>query len=110
MRRMGKQLREVWLKIRVKKVVMYEGVSVKMLLDSSVIDMFMDMAFAQKNRFIMERLNNPLMVRNINGTINIRECHKLHLDLSLSILHRFLQYKKQSKSLENNFLVIPVTI
>ena len=42
MRRMFKILKEVWLDIRVKKVDTYEGITVKVLLDSGTTEMFMD--------------------------------------------------------------------
>ena len=41
-RRMFKMLREVWLDIRVKKVDIYKGIIVKVLLDSGATEMFMD--------------------------------------------------------------------
>ena len=42
MRRIFKILREVWLDIRVEKVDMYEGVTVKVLLDSGTTGIFID--------------------------------------------------------------------
>jgi len=48
---MFKMLREVWLNIGVEKVNIYEGVTVKVLLDSGTIEMFMDRKIAAKYRF-----------------------------------------------------------
>ena len=45
-RRTFKMLREVWLNIRVKKIDMHKGITVKALLDSSTIGMFMDRKMA----------------------------------------------------------------
>jgi len=42
MRRMFKILKEVWLNIEVEKVDIYEGVTVKALLDSSMTGMFIN--------------------------------------------------------------------
>ena len=39
---MFKILKEVWLDIRVKKVDIYKGIIVKVLLDSGATEMFMD--------------------------------------------------------------------
>jgi len=39
-------LREVWLNIRVKKIDMHKGITVKALLDSSIIGMFIDRKIA----------------------------------------------------------------
>jgi len=41
-RRIFKMLREIWLNIGVEKVDIHEGVTVKVLLDSGVTEMFID--------------------------------------------------------------------
>ena len=63
-------LREVWLKIGLEKLENYEGVAVKVLLDSRVTGLFMDMTFAKEKGFKMEKLKKPLLVRNVDGTVN----------------------------------------
>jgi len=63
-------LREVWLNIRIEKIDIYEGVTVKALLDSSTIEMFMDKRTVAKYGFILQKLERPIMVRNIDGTNN----------------------------------------
>ena len=50
-RRMFKMLREVQLNIRIKKIDMYKGITVKVLLDSSTTGMFMDRKMAARNGF-----------------------------------------------------------
>jgi len=42
-------LREVWLNIGVEKVDIYKGVTVKVLLDTSTTEMFMDKKMAVKH-------------------------------------------------------------
>jgi len=69
-RRTFKILREVWLNIRVEKVDTYEGITVKALLDSGVTGMFMDRKIAAKYRFRLQKLERPVMVRNIDRTNN----------------------------------------
>ena len=64
-------LREVWIKVGLKKIKSYKGVAVKVLLDSSATGLFIDIQFAKEKRFKLERLKNPLLVRNIDGIINI---------------------------------------
>ena len=44
-------LREVWLNIRIEKVDMHEGITVKALLDSSATGMFMDRKMVAKHGF-----------------------------------------------------------
>ena len=69
-RRTFKILREVWLNIKVEKVDTYEGVIVKALLDSSATGMFMDKKMAAKHGFKLQKLDRPVMVRNVDGTNN----------------------------------------
>ena len=65
-------LKEVWLNIGVEKVNTYEGVTVKVLLDNSTIEMFMDRKMVVKHRFRLQKLKRPLTVRNVDGTNNSR--------------------------------------
>jgi len=46
-------------------------VAVKVLLDSGVTDLFIDTIFAKEKRFKMERMKNPLLVKNVDGTVNV---------------------------------------
>jgi len=46
-------LREVWLNIGVEKLDTYEGVTVKVLLDSGAMEMFMDKRAAAKHGFML---------------------------------------------------------
>ena len=39
--------------------------------DSGTTRLFMDTQFAKEKRFKLERLKNPLLVRNVDGTTNI---------------------------------------
>ena len=50
----------------------YKGVAVRALLDSRAIGLFIDMTFAKEKGFKMEKLKKPLLVRNVNGTVNAR--------------------------------------
>jgi len=70
MRRMFKMLREVWLNIEVEKVDTHEGITVKALLDSSATGMFMDKKMAARHRFRLQKLERPVMVRNVDGMNN----------------------------------------
>jgi len=44
-------LREVWLNIGVEKVNTYKGITVKVLLDSGTMGMFMDQKMAVRHGF-----------------------------------------------------------
>jgi len=65
-------LREVWLNIGIEKIDTHEGVAVKALLDSGAMGMFMDKRTAAKHGFILQKLEKPIMVRNVDGTNNSR--------------------------------------
>ena len=49
----------------------HEGVAVKALLDSRATGLFMDTTFAREKGFKIEKLKNPLLVRNVDGTVNV---------------------------------------
>ena len=65
-------LRKVWLKVGLEKLESHKGVAVKALLDSRATGLFMDTTFAKEKGFKIERLKNPLLVRNMDRTINVR--------------------------------------
>ena len=60
----------MWLNIGIKKVDTYEGVTVKALLDSSTTGMFIDQRTAVKHGFKLQKLERPIIVRNVNRTNN----------------------------------------
>ena len=65
-------LREVWLNIGVEKVDTHESMIVNVLLNSGATKMFMDKKIAVKYRFKLQKLDRPVMVRNINEMNNNR--------------------------------------
>jgi len=69
-RRTFKMLREVWLNIGIEKVNTHEGIMVKVLLDSSATGMFMDKKMAAKHGFRLQKLERPVVVRNVDGMNN----------------------------------------
>ena len=64
-------LREVWIKVGLEKLESHEEIAVKALLDSSATGLFINTAFAKEKGFKIEKLKNLLLVRNVNGTVNI---------------------------------------
>ena len=62
---------EVWMKVGLEKLENHKGIAVKALLDSGATGLFMDIAFAKEKGFKMEKLKNPLLVRNVDGTTNM---------------------------------------
>jgi len=66
-------LRKVWMRVGLEKLESHEGIAVKALLDSWATSLFMDTTFAREKGFKMEKLKNPLLVRNMDGTVNVGE-------------------------------------
>jgi len=50
----------------------YESLLVKALLDSGTAGMFIDIEFAKKNGFRIQKLEKLMLVRNINEKANVR--------------------------------------
>jgi len=63
-------LQEVWLNIGVEKIDMHKGVVIKALLDNGATGMFMDRKMAARHGFKLQKLERPLVVRNVDGTNN----------------------------------------
>jgi len=59
------------MKVGLEKLENHEGVVVRVLLDSGAIGLFMDTTFARKKGFKIEKLKKPLLVRNVDGTVNV---------------------------------------
>jgi len=76
-------LREVWLNIGVEKLDTHEGVTVKVLLDSGTMEMFMDKRAAAKHGFMLQKLKKPIKVRNMDGTNNSGEAitHQVEVNM-----------------------------
>jgi len=66
-------LREVWMKVELEKLESHKGMAVKALLDSRATGLFMDTTFAKEKGFKMERMKNLLLVKNVDGTVNVGE-------------------------------------
>jgi len=58
------------MKVGLEKVDTHEGVSVKALLDSGVTGLFIDKKFVKKHGFRREKLEKPVMIRNVDRTDN----------------------------------------
>ena len=58
------------MRVGLEKLENHKGVAVRALLDSGAIGLFMDMTFAQEKGFKIEKLKKPLLVRNVDRTVN----------------------------------------
>jgi len=59
------------MKVGLEKLESHEGVAVKALLDSGAMGLFMDTAFVKEKGFRMEKMKKPLLVKNMDGTVNV---------------------------------------
>ena len=65
-----KWLREVMVKIGLKQKEEEEGVVTEALLDSGATGLVMSKEFARRHKFKRTRLERPVYVRNVDGTLN----------------------------------------
>jgi len=63
-------LREVTIKISLKRINTQEGVTVEALLDSGVMELVMSSEFARKQKFKLKKIERPIYVRNVDGFFN----------------------------------------
>jgi len=66
-------LKEVWMKVGLEKLKNHKGIIVKALLDSRATGLFMNTKFVKEKGFKLEKLKKPLLVQNMDGTINVEE-------------------------------------
>jgi len=66
-------LKEMWLGIRIKRTNTHKGITIKALLDSGAIRMFMNRKTMAKHRFRLQRLERPVRVKNVNRIYNSGE-------------------------------------
>ena len=65
-----KTLREMTVKIRLERINMQEGRPVEALLDSGATGLVMSSEFAKKQEFKLKKLERPMNVRNVDGSLN----------------------------------------
>ena len=66
----GRILKEVTVKIGLERLDMQEGVMVEALLDSGATGLVMSSEFAKRQGFKLKRLERPMNVRNVDGSLN----------------------------------------
>ena len=63
-------LREVIVKIGLKKIDTQEGVTVKALLDSGAIELVISSEFARKQGYKLKKIERPIYIRNVDSFFN----------------------------------------
>ena len=83
-------LKEVIVKIELERIDTQEGITVEALLDSSATGLVMSSEFARKQRFKLKRLERPMYVRNVDGSLNKERPieHTVEVDIYYQKRHR----------------------
>ena len=68
-----KALREVTVKIELKRIDMQEEITVEVLLNNGTTGLVMSSEFARKQGFKLKKLEKPMNVRNMDGSLNKEE-------------------------------------
>ena len=68
-----KPLREVMVKIGLERIDIQEGIIVEALLDSGATGLVMSSEFVKKQDFKLKKLERPMNVRNVDGSLNKEE-------------------------------------
>ena len=63
-------MREVTVKIGLERIDTQEGITVKALLDSGATGLVISSEFARKQGFKLKKLDRPMYVRNVGGSLN----------------------------------------
>ena len=68
-----KTLRKVIVKIGLERIDIQEGIMVEALLDSGATGLVMSSDFARKQDFKLKKLERPMNMRNVDGSLNKEE-------------------------------------
>ena len=69
----GKSLRKVTVKIRLERIDTQKRITVEALLDSGVTGLVMSSEFAKKQGFKLKKLERPMNMKNVDGSLNKEE-------------------------------------
>jgi len=108
LRRMFKVLREVWLNIGVEKIDTYERATVKVLLDSRAIGVFMNRKMVAKHGFRLQKLERPLTVKNVNGTYNSRGAITYQVEVNVYYKNHMERMRMDVCDLEKTNIILGI--
>jgi len=78
-----KPLREVTVKIGLERIDTQGGITVEALLDSGATGLVMNSEFTRKQGFKLKRLERPMYVRNVDGSLNKEELMKHTVEVNI---------------------------
>ena len=73
-------IREVIVNIRLERIDIQEGVTVEVLLDSSIIGLVKISEFAKKQRFKLKKIERSIYIRNVDriNTVEVNIFYEGH--------------------------------
>jgi len=77
------RVRKVTVKIGLEKIDTQEGVTVVVLLDSSVTGLVISLEFATKYGFKLKKIERPIYMRNVNNSFNKDKSVKHIVEVSI---------------------------
>jgi len=103
---MFKMLREVLLNIGVEKVDTHESITVKALFDSGTMGIFMDKKMVARHGFRLQKLERPVIVRNVDGTNNSREAITYQVEVNVYYKNHVEKMKMNICDLERTDVIL----
>ena len=88
-----KLLREVIVKIGLKKIDIQKGVIVEALLDSGAMGLVMSSEFARKQGFKLKKIERPIYMRNVDGMFN----KERPIEYTVKINIYYQEYRERTK-------------
>ena len=76
-------LREIMVKIDLKRIDIHEEIIVEALLDSRVMGLVMSSEFTKKQKFKLKKIDRPIYVRNVDGSFNKEGLIKHTVEVSI---------------------------
>ena len=92
-------LREVIVKIRLKRINTQEGVTVEILLDSEATGSVISLEFTRKQNFKFKKIERLIYIRNIDSSFN----KKGPIEHMVEVNIYFQGYKKRMEMLQTLF-------
>ena len=78
-----KSLRNIIVKIRLKKIDIQKGITVKALLNSGVTGLVMSSEFAKKKGFKLKKIKRPIYVRNVDRMFNKKRLIEYTVEINI---------------------------
>ena len=96
------------MNIGVEKIDTYERATVKVLLDSRAIGVFMNRKMVAKHGFRLQKLERPLTVKNVNGTYNSRGAITYQVEVNVYYKNHMERMRMDVCDLEKTNIILGI--